>query len=82
MNTGQVVDVSEEVFEFLISAPTLQQIIDFHASENVQERMRMLLDKNRNDNLTADEQAELDQMSQINGFMIRLKAHAHKALAS
>jgi hypothetical protein len=64
----------------LVTSPTPQQIIDFRASKAVQDRMRFLLDKNRNGKLTAEEQTELEQMSQINHFMIRLKAHAYKAL--
>lgn len=80
MNPEQVIDASDEVFEFLVSSPTPQQIIDFRASQAGQERMRFLLDKNRSGKLTAEEQIELEQMSQINHFMIRLKAHAHKAL--
>jgi hypothetical protein len=65
---------------FLLSSPSPQQIIEFRASETSQLRLRYLLDANRNDALTADEKAELDEASQVNQFMMTLKAEAYKAL--
>lgn len=47
----------DEVLHFLTSTPTPQQIIDFHASDELQERVRYLLDKNRNEWLTDEENA-------------------------
>lgn len=69
--------VQDEVFAFLLTAPTPRQIIDFHASDAAQQRLRYLLDANRNDTLTAEEAAELDDASQVNHFMMLLKARAH-----
>ena len=65
---------------FLLSSPTPQQIIDFRASDNAQRRLRYLLDANRNETLTPDERAELDEASNINQFMMTLKAEAYKGL--
>ena len=75
------VSIQDEVMAFLLSSPTPQQIIDFRASESAQQRLRYLLDANRNDTLTPDEQAELDEASQVNTFMTTLKAEAYKSLA-
>lgn len=72
--------IQEEVLAFLLDAPTPQQIIDFHASEPAQERLRYLLDANREGTLTPDERAELDEASQMNHFIMLLKAKAHKTL--
>jgi hypothetical protein len=72
--------IQDEVFDFLVSSPTPQQIIAFHASETAQARLRYLLEANRDNALTAEERAELEEASQINHFMILLKAHAHKTL--
>lgn len=55
-------------------------MIAFHASEAAQERLRYLLDANRQGILTPEERAELDEASQINHFVILLKARAHKTL--
>lgn len=72
--------IQEEVLTFLMSAPTLQQIVDFHASEIAQERLRYLLDANRQGTLTPEERAELDEASQMNHFFMLLKAKAHKTI--
>lgn len=44
--------VQDEVMEFLLTSPSPQQIIDFHASDVAQERLRYLLEANRNGTLT------------------------------
>jgi hypothetical protein len=74
------ISVLDEVMDFLLSAPTPQQIIDFRASEELQERVRYLLEKNQDTVLTAEEQEEMENLSWINHFMIMLKAKAHKKL--
>ena len=81
MASVEKVSVMDEVLEFLTSAPTLQQIIEFQASEPIQLRLRELLDRNRNGFLTAEENEELEEMSQINRLLRRLKIRAHQKLA-
>lgn len=71
-------NIQDEVLNFLLSAPTPQSIIDFHASEMAQERLRYLLDANRQGILSHEERAELDEASQMNHFMLLLKAKAEK----
>lgn len=70
--------IQDEVTTFLLSSPTPQQIIDFRASEAAQLRLRYLLDTNRNDLLTSEESAELEEASNINHFMMTLKARAYE----
>ena len=72
--------IQDEVLTFLLSSPTPQQIIDFHASETAQERLRDLLEANRQGTLSPEERAELDEASQFNHFVMLLKAKAHKTL--
>ena len=67
---------------FLLSAPSAQQIVEFKASAEAQERLRMLLDANRAGTLSAEERGELDEASQINHFVILLKARAYTLLQS
>lgn len=74
--------IQDEVLGFLLSSPTPQQIIAFHASDTAQARLRYLLDANRNGTLTDDERAELEEASQINHFVTLLKAKAHQTLAT
>ncbi len=80
MATVKYTSITDEVLDFLISAPTPEQIIAFHASETAQERLRTLLDSNRNGTLTAEESAELDEMSQMNRLVTLIKARAMKAI--
>ncbi len=72
--------VYDEVLEFLLSTPTPEQIANFRPSEGTQERIRLLLELNRNNKLTAEQQAELDEFSQVEHFVRLLKARAHQKL--
>lgn len=72
--------IQEEVLNFLLSSPTPEHIIAFHASEASQARLRYLLDANREGTLSLEERAELDEASQMNHFVMLLKAKAHKAI--
>ena len=70
----------DEVSDFLVSAPTPQEIIAFRASEALDDRLHELLEKNREDALTADEQSELDTFIKIGHLLTMLKAKAHLKL--
>jgi len=72
--------IQDEVMAFLLSSPTPQQIIDFRASDTAQRRLRYLLDANRNETLTTEESAELEEASHVNQFMMTLKAKAYESL--
>jgi hypothetical protein len=69
-----------EVYEFLLSTPDPEQIIAFHASDSTQERVRNLLDANREGTLTAEGQAELDEFERVNHFVSMLKVYARRRL--
>lgn len=69
-----------EVYQFLVSSPTPEQIINFHASEVVQTRVRDLLAANRENRLTPDDQAELDEFERVNHFVSMLKIYALQQL--
>ena len=66
-----------EVLDFLITRPTPEQIAAFKVSVEAQERIRTLLDKNREGTLTETETAELNLYEQLEHMMILLKAKAH-----
>lgn len=65
-----------EVLDFLITHPTPQDIATFKVSLKAQERLRSLLDKNREGILTDAEVAELDVYEQLEHWMILMKACA------
>jgi len=71
---------SDEVFDFLLSAPTPQQVINMRPSADAQERLRYLLDGNRNDKLIDAERAELEMYLQLEHFVRRLKIRAQEKL--
>jgi hypothetical protein len=80
MESARKISIQEEVLAFLMSAPTPAEIVDFHASETAQGRLRYLSDVNREGTITSAERAELEEASQINHFMTLLKAKAYQAL--
>lgn len=53
------------------------QIIADKVSVHTQDRLRELLDKNREEGLTDSENAELDAFEYVDNFMSLLKAKAH-----
>lgn len=73
--------IQKEVLSFLLSSPTPHGIMNFHASDAAQARLRHLLEANRRGTLSVEEKAELEEASQINHFVILLKAEARQLLA-
>jgi len=72
---------ADEIYEFLLSQPTPEQILNLKASDAAQERLRYLLDGNRNNTLNDTERAELEATIQLDNFVAQLKIHARKKLA-
>lgn len=69
----------DEIFEFLASGPTTEEIIAFQPSESLQERLSLLLERNRSDQITLEERAEVEEFIRIDRFVSRIKLHARKA---
>jgi hypothetical protein len=72
--------IQDEVLSFLLESPSPQRIIEFHASEAAQNRLRYLLDANREGILSEAEREELEEASHMNLFIMRLKAEARHQL--
>src|SRR6266404_3632329 len=66
--------VFEEMIDFLATGPTTEQIIEHKLSDHTQDRLRELLDKNREDGLTESENAEFDAFEFVDYFISLLKA--------
>lgn len=73
--------IHQEIIDFLASAPTAAQIVDFKISESAQEQLEDLLDKNREAGLTPEEKAEMDQYLEYRHVMTLLKASARRVLS-
>ncbi|MBC6479150.1 MAG: hypothetical protein GDA56_16680 [Hormoscilla sp. GM7CHS1pb] len=66
-----------EVIDFLINAPSPQEIARFKVSSAAQARLRSLLYKNREATLNETEIAELDLYEQLDRLIILLKARSY-----
>lgn len=70
-----------EIADFLAKLPSRDQVLDFHPSAKIQRRASTLLRKNREDTLTDEDRAELEEFSQAEAFMRLLKAKCREAKA-
>ena len=66
----------DEVTDFLARAPGPEAIIEYRPSDKLAARLQDLLAHNRNDALTPDEQAEMDEFLRMEHFMTMLKLKA------
>jgi len=73
-------DKFAEILDFMISAPSPQQIIAFKPSPQMEARLADLMRKNTQDALTDEERQELDAFLQLNHFVNMLKIRARKKL--
>jgi hypothetical protein len=63
-----------EVISFLARRPTVNEILEFRPSEQAAERARDLLWRNQERSLSVEEQAELDEMCEVDRFVSLIKA--------
>jgi hypothetical protein len=71
----------DEILEFVLGRPTLQEIIAYKVPDELDQRLHYLLDLNSHDNLQLDERAELDEFLRIGHILRMLKAKARLKLA-
>ncbi len=69
-----------EVIEFLAKDPSPADLLEYHASERSQERLRRLLVLSEAGRLGDDEQGELDELQKIEHIVVMLKARAAERL--
>ncbi len=69
------------ILSFIVSNPTPQQVADFRPTLEMQERLRLLLDRSKSGNLTPSEAAELDEYERIEHIIIMLKSGNLRSLA-
>src|SRR5947209_6860719 len=58
-----------EVFSFLARGPQSREIVAFRPSEVAAERMRELLQRNKEGSLTPAEEAEMDEIEEIDNMV-------------
>ena len=72
--------LAQEVVAFLARGPQPEAIVAFHPSATSVACARALLEKNASGALTPAEQAELDEMADLNQFFALIKAQARQHL--
>jgi hypothetical protein len=70
-----------EVIDFLVSQPSLDQIVAFKPSDRSEDRLSELLSMNRNGALSDSDRAELDQYLWVNHLMNMLKIRVRQKMA-
>ncbi|MCB9079581.1 MAG: hypothetical protein H6631_18410 [Anaerolineaceae bacterium] len=71
-----------EILEFLARLPTPEEIVALRPSSKLQERISILLEKNRSEGLTPAEEKEWDQYQYLEHLVRIAKAEAHLRLNS
>jgi hypothetical protein len=67
-------ETSAEIVDFLLSNPTQQEVLSYHASDRAQRRLQRLLALNEAGQASEAEQAELNELEQLEHILIMLKA--------
>ena len=70
-----------EIIAFLSTGPSPKEVMNYHVSARAEERLRRLLALNAGGAISADEQAELDEIERIEHILIMLKAEAQERIA-
>jgi hypothetical protein len=69
-----------EILEFLAKQPTPEKILALRPSESLQAKISALLEKNRRDGLTADEEQQWEQYQYLEHLVRIAKAEAYLKL--
>ena len=73
--------IFSEVADFLVSQPTLEEIIAYRVPPPVQQYIDDLLEKNREEGLTPEERLEMEKILAVSHLMSLAKAKARLKLA-
>lgn len=71
-----------EIIEFFASGTTPQGIVDFQPSPAAQQRALELLELAKNDQLTPEQESELEHFTELEHILRMAKARARQILAA
>jgi hypothetical protein len=74
------VQTASEIIDFLATGPLPSEVMAYHVSDRAQEQLRRLLAINEAGLTSKAEQAELDEIEQIEHIVVLLKAQAQEKL--
>ena len=78
MARSPIIDEYQELIEYLAEKVPPDYLLDYKASEKANERVQELLDHKSESELTADEAAELEDVTEMEEFVGDLKLRALK----
>ena len=79
MATQVKVPIYQKLVEYLANFATPEQILAYKISDDMQERLEMLFEKNNEGAITAEERRELDKFVEFDQYVMLLKARAMAA---
>lgn len=68
------------ILDFLARNPAPEELAAFGPTDEMRERLQLLLNRSRSDSLTPGEQAELDEYERIEHLMVLIKTRNLRAL--
>ena len=71
-----------EIIDFIAAGTTPESVAHFQPSETAQERVAILLERQQENSLSPDEEAELDHFMDLEHILRLAKARARQILAS
>jgi uncharacterized protein YciU (UPF0263 family) len=80
MTVPQITNAYEHFLEYLASKVSPKDVLAFQAPKDEQERLQLLTEKNKTDELSPTEAIELEELLAFNRFMSLLKTKAYIAL--
>lgn len=72
----------EEIINLIASPPNSQRIVSFEPSDSTKERVRSLINREKEGALSREEKEELDSYLQLEHIMRLAKARARQLLSS
>jgi hypothetical protein len=70
-----------EIIEFIAAGTTPEEVVNFHPSPDAQRRIADLLEREREQNLSLEEKAELDHFTELEHILRMAKAMARQILS-
>ena len=70
----------DEFMYFLVQRPSAQEILDYKASPEQEERLNILVEKSKAEKLGSDEEKELEDIFRANHYAAMFKLRALKEL--
>ena len=68
----------EEIVEFIAAGTTPGRVVSYQPSDATRERVRQLIEREKSNSLSPEEESELDHYMELEHIMRLAKARAHR----